>query len=749
MKYLLIIGGFLFVVAILSGPVAFSQASHPDPGITADVRGIVSDSSNGERLIGVNVILKGTKRGATTNTSGFYTITNVPAGTHQLIISAVGYEPRAILFVVSRKEQITLSVRLTPQPVQTGEVVIQSAGISTLTERSASVHVMTPQEIRALPAIAQSDLLRSLQLLPGITSTSDVSAKFFVRGGASDQNQILLDGMKIHNPFHAFGLFSVLDPDLVRSAEVYTGAFPAGYGGRLSSVVNVTTKEGNLSKISGNATVNFLSGKLELDGPFADDNSWLVSGRTSLFSKTVNRLIPNAAPLSFYDLFVKGTMGTSTGRLGFRGFISSDDVTPVPVDQPDHSWRNAAASLVLSGVADDRLYFDATVNYSYALNRRSPKPGSTVRPAMSRLDEFGVRVELTSFTENQNTFFEGFEIAFPTIQDSIFGYGVFPKEYKDSRVNWSAWTRYVGSWGDLGFDLGIHADAMLLFEGYAPYQGIQPRLTLSYDLGRTWSVKASYGTFTQDMITISNEDDLITLFDAWIFLPDNLRPELARHYVTGIEGNVIPGLAVSLQGYIKDYSSLTLYNPSKVYPADPDYLNGDGDARGIEALIRFASPIVDIYTSYAMSEVTVNAGTTSYAPRYDRRHTIKAVSTFHLFDGFDLTFRWDFGTGYPFTQNAGSYDRLSLTDIATNPFPFGIGTPSRTLGAKNAARLPAYYRWDAGITYRITFEGIRGTAGVSLINLSDHKNILYYDRATGKTDYMIPFFPTAQVSLDF
>ncbi len=743
------IGAVLFLVAILLGPSAFPQSSHPDADVTADIRGIVADSSNGERLIGVNVILKGTKRGAITNTSGFYTITHVPAGWHEMVISAVGYIPRIVTVRVTRNELITVNVRLIPQPIQTGEVLIQSEGISSLTERSASVHVMTPQEIRALPAVAQSDLLRSLQLLPGITSTSDVSAKFFVRGGASDQNQILLDGMKIHNPFHAFGLFSVLDPDLVRSAEVYTGAFPAGYGGRLSSFVNVTTKEGNLSGISGNASLNFLSGKLELDGPFSEENSWLVSGRSSLFSKTINRMIPNAAPISFYDLFVKGTMGTSTGRLGFRGFLSSDDVTPVPADQPDHSWRNGAAAIVLSGVADDRMYFDATMNYSFSENRRMPKPGSAITPAMSRLEEFGVKVEMTTFTENQNTLFEGFEIAFPTIHDSLYANGVFPQEYKDSRVNWSAWTRYVGSWGDIGFDLGLHLDVMLLFEGYAPYQGIQPRLTFSYNLGDTWVAKASYGTFTQDMIQISNEDDLITLFDAWMFLPDDLRPELARHYVLGLEGSPFQGLALTLQGYIKEYNSLSLYNAAKIYPADPDYLNGDGDARGLEALVRYASPFVDVYTSYAFSKVNVNAGTLSYAPRYDRRHTIKAVTTFHLFDRFDLTFRWDYGTGYPFTQNAGYYDRLGLSDIGTNPFPGGTGTPSRTLGEKNAARLPAYYRWDAGVTYRVAFGPFRGNVGVSLINLSDHKNILYYDRATGKTDYMIPFFPTASMSLDF
>jgi hypothetical protein len=186
-----------------------------------------------------------------------------------------------------------------------------------------------------------------------------------------------------------------------------------------------------------------------------------------------------------------------------------------------------------------------------------------------------------------------------------------------------------------------------------------------------------------------------------------------------------------------------------VYPEDPDYVNGTGLARGAEALIRFASPVADLFASYALSDVNVSVNNTTYAPRYDRRHTIKAVTTFHVMDGLDLTLRWDYGSGYPFTQNAGFYDRLPLSGIGTDPFPGGTGSPSRSLGTKNAARLPAYQRWDAGVNYKIAFGMFRGTVGVSLINFINQKNILYYDRNTGNTDYMIPFFPTASLSLEF
>jgi hypothetical protein len=710
---------------------------------------VIADSATGERVPGANVMLRGTNRGASTNNNGFYLISSVPPGTYELVVGAVGYQRRTVPVTVVGTGSQTVNVRIVARLIETREVIVETQSISSLTERSASVHVITPKELQRLPAAGQQDLLRSLQILPGITSTSDVSAKFFVRGGAGDQNLILLDGMKVYNPFHAFGLFSILDPDIIRNAEVYTGAFPAGYGGRLSSVVNVTTRDGNLTQVSGNANINFLSGKLELDGPLGDDNSWMVSGRTSLLTNSIDKMIPNSAPMKFTDLFFKGTIGTSTGRFGIRGFTSGDDVQPPGLDQPNYTWRNAAFSAVFSSLVADRLYFDATTSYSRSTIDQVPKAPGLLNPASSKLEEVDFRVEMTSFLEDQNTLFEGFEFNFPSVTDSLYTRNVYPRLYQESTLEWYAWVRYAGLAGAFRYDLGLHGDIGLMMNGGKLLQCIQPRFTLSYDFGGSWIGKASLGVFTQNLITVSNEDDLISLFDAWVILPDNLRPEEARHYVLGIEGNVLPSLATSLQAYIKDYRSLTLYNANKVFPDDPDYLNGTGLARGLEFLVRYGSSLLDLYGSYALAEVTVSAGGVTYPPRYDRRHTVKAIGTVHIIDGLDATLRWEYGSGYPFTQNDGSYSRLTLGDIGTDPIPEGAGGIASALGAKNAARLPAYHRMDAGVSYKITVGMFRGTVGASVINLYDAKNILYFNRNTGRTAYMTPFLPTASFTLEF
>jgi hypothetical protein len=718
-----------------------------DPG--ADIRGVVSDSANGERILGANVQIRGTKRGSSTNNEGFYLISSVPEGTYEIVVSAVGYTRRSVKVAVSGTEPITVNVKLASRAIETGEIVVESEGLPSFTERSVSVHIVTPKELQTLPAAAQPDLLRSLQMLPGITSTSDVSAKFFVRGGAADQNLILLDGMKVYNPFHALGLFSIFDPDITRNAEVYTGAFPAGYGGRLSSVVNVTTKDGNRNKLSGMASINFLTGKLELDGPLGDDNSFLISGRSSMFGNVIDRMIPNAPPTSFFDLFVKGTVGTSTGRFGFRGYTSGDDVKPTELDQPNYTWRNSACSAVFSSLVTDRLYFDGSASYSRSSIKRTRQQLVVDPPASSLLEEFSLRGEMTTFMENQDSFFEGFEFNFPSVTDSLYARNAYPRLYRDAGSEWYAWVRYEGNAGPFRLNLGIHSDLALLFAEGSLSKSLQPRLTVSYGIDETWVAKASYGVFTQNLITISNEDDLISLFDAWLWLPDNLRPEEARHYVFSIEGNIVPSLATSVQIYSKDYRSVTLYNPAKIFPEDPDYISGTGLAYGAEALLRYTSPLIDLYGSYAWARVTVSGNGFSYSPRYDRRHSIKAVGTLHLFQSVDATLRWEYGSGYPFTQGNGFYTSLSLSGVETDPFPEGPGNPVLALGEKNASRLPAYHRMDFGLMYHLTVGTLRGTLGVNFINVYDAKNILYYDRMTGKTGYMIPFFPTASLSVEF
>ncbi len=733
---------FSLLLVLLFPLLLFSQA--------VDIRGVVADSVTGEKLPFANVVMLKTNKGAASNINGFYLIPSVSPGTYQLSASSIGYEREIRTVTVFPGDPITVNFRLKPKPVEFSEVVVTDRAKRELTEINTSVHVMEQRDIRAVPVAVQEDIFRAIQILPGVVSTSDVNSRFYVRGGAGDQNLILLDGMKVYNPFHAFGIFSVFDSDVIKTTEVYTGAFPPGFGGRLSSVVNMTTRDGNASAFSGRANINFISSKLQLEGPIFSDTRWLVSGRKSLFSGTFGRFLKKNVPLSFYDVLAKiSHEGEENSNYGFQGFFSGDELRSGNPDEADYRWRNHAVGFTASGLLQDRLYINA-VGFENAFEaERDPKQSKSILAAKTRVTEVGVRVNATLYTDTRDLFFFGFEFSFPKLEyDLINSFGVARRLVSSFVETW-AWTRYQAKYERLQLDAGIHTDIGSLFQRKSSWSLVQPRVNVSYLLWPEWKAKASYGRFNQNMITVNNEDDVISIFDAWIEVPDQLQSEQADHYVAGIEGNVFRELSTSLQVYYKRYGSLVTYNRDKIDARDPDYVNGRGRASGVEALIRYGIPLLDFYGAYTLGWTSITTNNFTYYPRYDRRHTLNLLAVFHPLEGLDVTFRWEVGSGFPFTQTIGYYDRLTFGGIFDGQFVGETGKPYSILGEKNAARLPTYHRLDGSVTYRFTVGPVKGMAGVHVVNVYDRRNIFYFDRKTGQRIDMLPFFPSATLNVEY
>ena len=337
-----------------------------------------------------------------------------------------------------------------------------------------SVHALGPHDYES-PMRGREIFSVGFSLLPGIVSTSDVSSKFYVRGGAGDQNLILLDGMKMYNPYHAFGVFSVFDPDLINTTEVFTGAFPAGYGNRLSSVVNMTTKQGNTSRIAGRAEVNLLNAKLLLVCPMSGDNSWLVNGRTSLSDRALKHFVRNPAPVSFYDLFVKATLGNETGRNSFRGFFSGDNVRSEKPDEPDFSWTSQAMAASLSGLASDRIYVDGVVYTSSFRVRRDAKASTSVLPADSRIGDDGVRMDMTIHTASSGTWRTGLQFDLPELEFTYATRANTVRTYASVDSEIAIWLRHLLEVGTVQTDIGLHVDVTTLFANGPGVQAFQLR----------------------------------------------------------------------------------------------------------------------------------------------------------------------------------------------------------------------------------------------------------------------------------
>ena len=716
-----------------------------------DVRGIVRDSASGEKLPFASVVIHSLNKGCPTNTNGFYLIANVPAGTYEMSASCLGYQSGVKAVTLLAGTAVDVNFSLAASPIQMTEVVVTGRQQRELLETSASVHVMDPHEIERIPSTVQNDLLQAIQILPGVVSAGDVSAKFYVRGGGGDQNLILLDGIKLFNPFHAFGLFSVFDADIIKATEIYTAAFPSGFGDRLSSVVNVTTRNGNINKVQGRANLNLLSTKLQLEGPLWGTSSWIFSGRKSVFNNPYRFFLSHPVPVSFYDGFVKATLeGSEYARHSVEGFVSGDDVVSEKADEPDYSWRNAAGGVTISSLIDERLFMDLLVYSNSYKAVRNAKESKIITPASTSVQEIGLRAQATAYSESHDLYLFGFELNFPEFENNYTNSSNIPRNITTSNVEAWVWLRYQKVIGSLRTDAGIHMDAFGAFDRGISVSTLQPRVSASFEFTEGWQAKISYGVFSQNVITMNNEDDVIPLFESWVYIPEGLKPEVASHYVVGIDGSPLPHLSTSLQAYDKSYSSLVIYNRNKLYPPDPDFLNGTGKAYGLEALIRYDISFVNIYCSYTLGWTTVDEEGFTYAPRYDRRNSLNLLGTFHVAENWDVTFRWEFGSGFPYSQTVGYYDRLRLSDIARDPnFLLETGEPYSILGTKNAARLPDYHRLDGSITYRVRFAGIGGSVGVQAANIYNRKNLLYFDRKTGQRINTLPFFPSATINVEF
>jgi hypothetical protein len=718
---------------------------------TIDVYGVITDSVTSQRVPFVNVRVEGTAWGTAANNIGFYFISKLPPGTYEITASSIGYVKVTKTVVLRNVKSLELNFQIPPIPVETEEVLVTAPRKQLeLETKTTSVHVLERQELKRVPVAGQQDLLQSLKILPGIVSTSDVSSRFYVRGGAGDQNLFIFDGIRIYYPFHALGIYSVFSPEMVDNVEVYTGAFPPGFGGRLSSVVNITARDGRADRFAGRANANFLSTELSIEGPAISKSSFIINARKSISSKTFGDILGRNIPLDFYDATAKlSTQPGGVQKFDVTFLTSRDRLKSREINEPEYTWQNNGVALSGSGLPSERMFVNWLIYVSGYKAERSATTTGSVSAASTSVKEQGLRANATVYTGPQDLYYFGFDFGFPTLDYSFINRLGLAQTIKSSLLDMSAWARYQTTLGPLTIDGGIHAEVAALFDGGRASREIQPRINASYLVAGTWRAKASYGRFSQRMLTVGNEDDVISIFDAWIRVPKDLPPEQADHFVVGLSGNLTEQATVNTEVYYKRYNSLTVYNRDKIEATDPDYIKGSGDAYGAEMTLRAHSPIVDLYAVYSLSWARINNGGFVYNPRYDRRHHINLMVISQPFKGLTATARWEFGSGFPFSQTVGYFDRLLLDNALPGRFELETGSPYIILGEKNAARLPAYHRLDLNFAYVFSFLGLEFSAGVDLLNVYDNKNIFYFDRKTGERVNMLSFYPSATLTIAY
>lgn len=718
---------------------------------TSDVYGVVTDSLTRQRVSFTNISVVGTKWGAAANNVGFYFISKMPPGTYEIVASSIGYVRTSKTVILRDGKSVELDFELASLPVESEEVLVTAPRRRLEIEtKTTSVHVLERRDLKLVLVAGQQDLLQSLKILPGIVSTSDVSSRFYVRGGAGDQNLFMFDGIRIHYPFHALGIYSVFSPEVVDNVEVYTGAFPPGFGGKLSSVVNITARDGRADRLAARANVNFLSSEFALEGPSIEQSSFLINGRKSISSRTFGNIAGQDLPLDFYDLTAKLSVQLSgVAKFNVTLLRSGDNMMSRNASEPDYSWRNSGFALSGSGLPTEKMFVNCLLYVSSYDASRSASASGNVTAASTSLKELGMRASATVYAGPQDLFYFGFDFGFPTLEYAFTNRLGYQQDLESSPLEVSAWARYSTAVGPLTLDGGIHFELGYLTSGRDALREIQPRINASYLLVGTWRAKASFGRFSQRMITIDNEDDVLSIFDAWVSLSDDKQSEQADHYVAGISGNLTEQATMNLETYYKRYNSLMVYNRDKIDALDPDYVGGYGDSYGAELTLRSQSGFIDLYGTYSLSWVKINNGGFLYHPRYDRRHHINLMAVGHPLKRLSATVRWEYGSGFPYSQTVAYFDRLSMDNALPGKFERETGPPYIMLGPKNAARLPAYHRMDISVGYDFHVIGFDVSVGGNLLNVYNNKNIFYFDRRTGQRVNMLSFYPSATLTVQY
>lgn len=727
--------------------LALSVSTHAQG--TGSIRGFVSDSTSGEPLIFTTVAVGGIGRGASTDIKGYFYIAGVPEGTHVLNVSMVGYRRRSISLSVREGEITHLRVRLLPGKIEMEELTVVRDRAGRPTDREVGLQQITAREITLAPVNTEADMFRVVQMSPGVTTTGDVTARYYVRGGGGDQNMLLVDGVTIYSPFHALGVLSVVDPDVVSGLEFHKGGFGPELGGRLSSILNVQTRDGNRNRFGATAQASLLTGKVSVEGPIPD-GSFLIAGRKSISPKTLERFLRSSgAPFDFFDLSFKVNYANAAfdenGTLSAHGFLSADYVRNDDPFKEDYAVRNTALGLEWHKVWPSPLHSTLRVAYSGFDAEVLPNASAAV-PRSNTVRDITLSSEAGYMYSSRDELQFGVETKFLSTR-----YGMENLLRMKRSFDERAWdlTMYVNyhflRWESFGLDIGMRIRPQQLAR-FGPVI-FEPRVRASYAPLPVFVVHAAAGWYSQEVTTLMNETDVISIFEPWIIVPDYLRASDAAHLVAGVLYDLSDRISLDVEAYYKPMFNLIEVNEKKFTATAPDYINVTGASSGVECSLKWLADDVLVQASYTLSNARLTIGGVSYTPRYDVRHVLNLNAGWEPGDGWILSAFWSLRSGLPFTPIIGFYDRVVLTPEAPNDV-LSPQQPVTAWGERNSQRLPVYHRLDLSCSKRFTVDPVRFTIGLSVTNAYDRRNIFYLDRNTGEQIYMLRFAPSVTVKAE-
>jgi len=733
----------LLLLLLLLEPVSVEAQS-------LSIRGYVEDLLSGERIPRVNLYLIDEKTGTSTNEFGYFNL-NVPNGITKISLSHIVYAPEVFEWLV--QSDTTLVIQLEPRVASLDSVIVIAEATRLEKSIQMSRHNLTSAEIESMPAIlGEEDVIKALQLLPGVKPGREGFNAFHVRGGGSDQNLVLLDGLTLYNPSHVLGLFSVFNSSALKQIELLKGGFPARYGGRLSSVIQLTMKEGNVKRFGGEGKLGLLTSRLMIEGPIVQDQaSWIISGRRTFLDQIARWFQPEneQTDIYFYDLNFKANYRISKRDQiylsGYRGgdayaFRTRPTLEKPHTDDTDFSvdWRNQLISLRWNRLLSDRIFVSVMAGIvKYDLKNqftaREADPPETYHSTWeSSILDYTARVDV-EYNPRHHYFRFGAEttshLFIPSSTREVFISGENSKSMlparPSSRFKTGEFAVYVEDdvslLGELEMNLGLRFSGGQS-DGYK-VTALEPRASLTMPLTARIAMKASYAFMQQYMHFLTGTGSALSR-ETWIPFMPGLDPQQASQVALGITYQIPrQSVRLTLEGYYKHLENQIEYRP-EVLPYQAIVLGwpnaverGEGRAYGMEFLMRRQQRRLHGWFSYTWSQsrrlyAGLNDGQ-SYPDGYDRTHDLSLVTQYQLTAHTLLSASWVYSSGYPIWLPVGRYH-----DPINHEEWFEYGSMNRT-------RVPATHRLDLTAQFVKQINWGKRTFSVGLFNVYNRSNPMY------------------------
>lgn len=732
--------------------------------------GRVLDGETRTTLPGATVLLmqNGVRiSGQITDGSGAFEFARLSAGRYEIESSFVGYDVRRDTIDVPLKRPLELI--LTPGRTMLQEVVVASQRVDA-DRYAAGLQVIRPSDLARIPMPDVTyDLAGYLLTLPGVVSTGDRGGQLFIRGGTPTQNLVLLDGMRIFQPFHVVGFYSAFPADIIATTDVYAGGFNARYGGRISSVVDIRTRNGSKERVSGSASVApFVSG-IRLEVPIRkEEASLILSARESIIDRIAPQVLGQDLPFRFGDRFAKfHAFLTPTSSVTFTALRTSDtgnlggsDGSATPQPQRRSTWKNEAYGGRFIYIPEEAAVMSELSVYYSSLQSRYRQTAQDVRQA--DVSELSLNIGFT------------YLLGLNQINFGLFGNtNFFDYTFGQGRSEVSSGVSSGGAFieGRLVTSEHLQIEPGLRIEAFS--RGLRrtmaPRLRLLFLPGGTGSrhrLSLAWGRYHQQIVGLNNEQDVSDVFTVWTASPRGTQVPTAVHYIAGWQVRPRPWLEVSVEGYRKDLSNLSFPVFSDEVGVLAEFSQVNGRAEGMDVKAEITSRRLYMSATYARARVAYVrpvqrsraiflAGTgqsillprIDFSPPHDRRHQVGA--TVRLTAG-DWAFgsRWQFGSGLPFTQVNGYYTGLEADEPGTTDFLFDEGSTLVSRARPYGGRMPTYHRLDVTLEHTRVLSAADLTVQAGVINIYDRANIFEYNIFSGERVDQLPLVPSLGLRVD-